>query len=64
MNLSTLRTWRKVRAWEAGKEIPTEQEMAQVIRILGIPVSEQPAFWAAWEAAAAEERDARLSAGL
>ena len=53
MDRSTLRRLRAVRAWEAGWAVPSEADMARLIRILALPATEA---WRAWGAALAEQR--------
>jgi hypothetical protein len=53
VNRSTLRAWRRLAAWEAGRAVPSEADMARWIRVLALPATEA---WRAWGAAVAEQR--------
>jgi hypothetical protein len=53
MDRSTLRRLPPLRAWEAGRAVPSQADMARLIRVLALPATEA---WRAWSAALAEQR--------
>ncbi len=45
-----------MRAWEGGRGVPSEADMARLIRVLALPATEA---WRAWRAAVPEQRAER-----